>query len=90
VAATGGVAVAEPDVAKPTETPMTADISAAATAIHRRLLFARNLRTLGRRAGFALGAAVGSGVALDSGGPEGVSLGAVGSKSLMRILLLLG
>ena len=43
-------AVAEGDVARPTESPITAHVSAAAT-IHPLLLFDSNRRPLGRRAG---------------------------------------
>jgi hypothetical protein len=48
------VAVAEGDVARPTETPVTEHTSTAAT-IHRLFLFARNLRSFGRRAWLAVG-----------------------------------
>jgi hypothetical protein len=54
-ATTGLATVAERDVAKPTETPITAHIAAAVTMIHRRLLFARNCRSFGRRGCVAVG-----------------------------------
>jgi hypothetical protein len=44
-----GLAAAEGDVARPTESPITAHVSAAAT-IHPLLLFDTNRRALGRRA----------------------------------------
>jgi hypothetical protein len=47
--AEGDMAVAGGDVARPTESPITAHISAAAT-IHPLLLFDSNRRTLGRAA----------------------------------------
>jgi hypothetical protein len=56
LAATGLAAVVEREVTTPTESPITAHIAAAVTTIHRRLLFASNLRSLGRRACLALGA----------------------------------
>src|SRR5438045_2008528 len=54
-AGTGFAAVVERDVTRPTQSPITAHTNAAATTIHR-LLFASNRRTLGRRAGMAVGA----------------------------------
>lgn len=55
VVGTAGAAVVEWDAARPTESPSTAHISAAATAIHRRLLLASNRRILGLRACSAVG-----------------------------------
>lgn len=56
LAAAEGAADDEPDLATPTETPITPHVSAAAAAIHRRLLFASDRRTLDRRASLAVGA----------------------------------
>ena len=56
LADTGCAAGAEPDVARPTESPITAHIAAAAATIHRRLLFASHRRTRGRRACLPMGA----------------------------------
>jgi hypothetical protein len=47
------VAVAEGDVVRPTESPIAASITAAAT-IHPLFLFDSNRRTLGRRVGLAM------------------------------------
>jgi hypothetical protein len=47
------VAVAEGDVARPTESPITPHSTAAAT-IHRLFLFDTNRRTRGQRASFAI------------------------------------
>jgi hypothetical protein len=51
--AEGDVPVAEGDVAQPAESPITADVSAAAT-IHPLFLFDSNRRTLGGRACLAM------------------------------------
>jgi hypothetical protein len=51
-----GLAVAEGDVARPTESPITAHVSAAAT-IHPLLLFDTSRRALGRRACLSSGLA---------------------------------
>ncbi|HTT92234.1 MAG TPA: hypothetical protein VMF65_21955 [Acidimicrobiales bacterium] len=69
LAATSGAAVAEGDVAKLTGSPIAADISTAA-ATRPPLLFASHRRTLGRRAGSAMEAAV------DHSGEEGSGSGA--------------
>jgi hypothetical protein len=66
MAAAGGVAVDEPDLAIPTESPITAHVSAAAAAIHRRLLFAHNRSIPDRRAVWAVGAET-----VPSGGEDG-------------------
>src|ERR1700730_14962125 len=57
----GCAGVDERDVARPTESPITAHAAAAATAIHRRLLVASNRPTLGQRACLAVGAETGGG-----------------------------
>jgi hypothetical protein len=64
-AAAGVAVVVERDATRPTESPITAHTSAAATAIRRRLLFASNRRNVGR-----VGLAMGSVVVLDKGRPE--------------------
>ena len=60
-------------MATPTESPITPQIRAAAAAIHRRLLFASNRRTLGRRVCWAVGTEPGE------PGREGVAAMAPGS-----------
>jgi hypothetical protein len=70
--AAGGAAVDEPDLAMPTESPITPHISAAAAAIHRRLLFVSNRRTFDRRAIWAAGAKTAPSGGEDGGG-EGVA-----------------
>lgn len=48
-AAVACAAVVELDVIRPAESPITAHIPAAATTVHRRLLFASNRLIVGRR-----------------------------------------
>ena len=71
---------AEADVARPTGTPITAHMAAAATT-HRLLVFQSDLRILRRRDGLD--------VVLESGRAGGVASGVVESYSFMMALLLL-
>jgi hypothetical protein len=87
--ADGDVGVAEEDVPSPTETPITA-LSTAAATIHMLFLFDSHRRVAGRRGSTAGTEAEGPGNDAGGGGPPGVSLGSLGSYSFIVALLALG
>lgn len=68
VAGPGCAAVVEEVVTRPTESPITAAIAAAATTIHRLLLFPSTRHGLGRQTWLAVGTEADGGAAVGAGG----------------------